>query len=126
MTGRIKVNKLVCSALLFGISGAGCGGTAQNTCSITANVVPATGSADHALASPGNQVQYATQSSAAGNCPAAPDTLGTWSTSDGTNTSITQQGLATCFTATASAATISNSGMVRGIKSFTPASLTCH
>jgi hypothetical protein len=112
---------LVCGPVL-----AGCGGTTQNTCSITANVVPATGTADHALAPPGNQVQFAMQSSVAGNCPLAADTQGTWSTSDGTNTSINQQGLATCVNATASPATISNSGMVRGIKGFTPASLTCH
>jgi hypothetical protein len=113
--------ELFCCGLLI----SGCGSSTQNSCTITANVAPASAMADHALAPPGNQVQFTTQSSAFGNCPLAPDTLGTWSASDTTNTSISQQGLATCLNATPSPATISNSGMVRSIKAFTPATLTC-
>jgi hypothetical protein len=110
---------------LFGLLITGCGGSTQNSCTLTANVAPAAATADHTLPPPGNQVQFTAQSSAAGNCPLAPDTLGTWSTSDTTNTSINQQGVATCLNATGTPATISNSGMVRSIKAFTPATLTC-
>lgn len=113
------------SALALLLSGvAGCGGS-QNSCTITATISPASATADHALAPPGNQVQFMTQSSAAGNCPLTPDVLGTWATSDSTNTSINQQGLATCLNATTTPATITNNGMVRGIKGFTPATLAC-
>jgi hypothetical protein len=112
--------------LLFcGLMISGCGGSTQNSCTITANVAPAGAMADHTLAPPGNQVQFAAQSDAVGNCPLAPDILGTWATSDTTNTSINQQGLATCLNATTTPATISNSGVVRSTKAFTPATLTC-
>jgi hypothetical protein len=112
--------------LSCGLVMGGCGGAAQNSCTITANVVPASATADHTLAAPGNQVQFTAQGDAVGNCPLAPDTLGTWSTSDPTNVAINQQGLATCLGATSTPATIRNSGMIREIKGFTPASLTCH
>ncbi|HET7873413.1 MAG TPA: hypothetical protein VFL42_12920 [Terriglobales bacterium] len=113
--------KLFCCGLLI----SGCGGSTQKSCTITANVAPANATADHALAPPGNQVQFTTQSSAFGDCPLAPDTLGTWSTSDATNTSISQQGLAICLNATTTPAAISNSGTARSIKAFAPAALTC-
>jgi Flp pilus assembly protein TadG len=115
----------VVGLFLCAILPAGCGGTAPS-CTITANVAPAAATADHALAAPGNQVQFSAQSSVTGTCPLSPDTKGTWSTSDTTNTSIDQQGLATCLAATSTPATISNSGLVREIKGFTPATLTCH
>ena len=115
------LNLVFCGLLI-----SGCGGSAQNSCTITAKVAPASAIADHTLAPPGNQVQFAAQSGAVGNCPLAPDILGTWSTSDTTNTSINQQGLATCINATTMPATISNSGLVRSTKAFTPATLTCH
>lgn len=114
------LNLLLCGLLI-----SGCGGSTQNSCTITANVAPAGAIADHTLAPPGNQAQFTTQSGAVGNCSLAPDILGTWSTSDTTNTSINQQGLATCLNATTTPATISNSGMVRSTKAFTPATLTC-
>ena len=122
---RLNLLKASCSALFLVMSGAGCGGSTQNSCKITANVTPAAAIADHTLAPPGNQAQFTAQSSVAGNCPLLPDTLGSWSTSDTVNTSINQQGLATCLNATATSATISNSGTVRG-RAFTPATLTCH
>lgn len=104
----------------------GCGGGYGNTCTITAAITPATATADPSLPPPGNQVQFSLSSSVKGNCPLIPDTLGVWSTSDTTHTSITQQGLATCTTngPTAIAATISNSGTVGG-HPFTSATLTC-
>ena len=122
----MKIFRTTLSLWCCGILISGCGSSMQNGCTITANVAPASATADHTLAPPGNQVQFTAQSSAVGNCPLAPDTLGTWSTSDTTNTSINQQGLATCLNATTTPATISNSGMVRSIKAFTPATLTCH
>ncbi|HEX7286244.1 MAG TPA: hypothetical protein VF532_08685 [Candidatus Angelobacter sp.] len=118
---HFALSVLLCCLLI-----SGCGGSTQNSCTITANVAPASAIADHTLAPPGNQVQFAAQSGAVGNCPLAPDILGTWSTSDTTNTSINQQGLATCLNATTTPATVSNSGMVRSTKAFAPATLTCH
>src|ERR1700747_3363683 len=102
----------------------GCGGSVNNTCTITANVIPASATADHAVSPPGNQVQFSTSATVSGNCPLIPDTLGTWSTSDPGNTSISGTGLATCLSATTTPATISNRGTVRGTK-FTSATLTC-
>ena len=103
---------------------AGCGGSPQNSCNITAIVTPLSAISDHLAAPPNNQIQFATASSVSGNCPLTPDTLGTWSTSAPGNTSIDSTGLATCLSATTTPATISNSGTVRGRK-FTSATLTC-
>jgi hypothetical protein len=100
------------------------------TCTITAAVTPATATADHALAAPGSQVQFTASSTVTGNCPLTPDFLGSWSTSDATNTFLTTnaqnplQITATCRNATPNPATISYNGTVRG-HSFTPATLTC-
>jgi len=106
----------------------GCGGSMSNSCIITANVTPASAIANHNLAPPANQVQFSTIGNATGNCPLLPDMVGTWSTSDPGHTSISNQagsvGLATCLGATATPATISNSGTIRG-KGFTSATLAC-
>jgi len=103
---------------------ASCGGYGNNTCNITAAVSPATATADHSMAPPGNQEQFSLQSSVSGNCPYIPDTVGTWSTSD-PNVPITPQGLATCQNGSVSViATISNSSTARG-HAFTSATLTC-
>src|SRR5215472_3349955 len=105
----------------------GCGTSpAQTSCTITANVTPVNATADHNATPPGNQMQFALNTDVQGTCPAAADVAGTWSTSDPANTSVNQQGLATCLGATTKPATISNSGMVRHVKSFAPAALTCH
>jgi hypothetical protein len=120
----MKTLLLFLAATVFGVACAGCGGTPQNSCNITAIVTPASAIADHNLAAPGNQVQFATVSSVSGNCPLIADTLGTWSTSDPGNTSISGSGLATCLGATTTPATISNSGTVHG-RGFTSATLTC-
>ena len=121
----MKTSILFLAATLLSVCWIGCGGSSSNDCVITANVVPASAIADHSAASPGNQVQFSTSSTVSGNCPLIPDTLGTWSTSDPGNTSISGTGLAACLSATTTPATISNSGTVRGRK-FASATLTCH
>jgi hypothetical protein len=102
-----------------------CGGSA-NTCTIDAVIVP---SGATVTTPPGGSAQFSLKSSVSGNCPLAPDRLGTWSTSDPNNTSIDAQGVATCHVMTAGSApvvaTISNSGTVRGHQ-FMTATLTCN
>ena len=120
----MKTSIMFLAAIFFSVCWIGCGGSSTNNCLITANVVPASAIADHNAAAPGNQVQFSTSSTVSGNCPLIADTLGTWSTSDPGNTSISNAGLATCLSATTTPATISNSGTVRGRK-FTSATLTC-
>jgi hypothetical protein len=103
----------------------GCGGYGSTgACQITAVITPPNASADHSAVPPGNQAQFSLQSSVSGNCPYIADKLGTWSTSDPANTTISNQGLATCVNATATPATISNSGTVRG-HAYASATLTC-
>jgi hypothetical protein len=101
-----------------------CGGSSNSTCSISAKVIPASATADHNLAPPGNQAQFSLQSSVNGNCPLIADEIGTWSTSDTANTRVDNNGLASCSGATPAAATISNSSTIRG-HAFTSATLTC-
>jgi len=120
----MKSSVVFLAAIFLSVSCIGCGGTPQNSCNITAIVTPLSAIADHNAPSPGNQVQFSTSSTVSGNCPLIADTLGTWSTSDPGNTSISGTGLATCLGATTTPATISNSGTVRGRK-FTSATLTC-
>jgi hypothetical protein len=121
----MKSSVLFLAAIFLSIAYAGCGGSPQNSCTITAIVTPLSAISDHLAAPPDDQVQFATVSSVSGNCPLIPDTVGSWSTSDPGNTSIDSTGLATCLGATAAPATIRNSGMVRGTVSFSPATLTC-
>lgn len=120
----MKTLLLLLAAIFLSAACAGCGGTPQNTCNITAIVTPLSAISDHLAAPPGNKVQFATVSSVSGNCPLIADTLGTWSTSAPGNTSIDSTGLATCLGATTTPATISNSGTVHG-RGFTSATLTC-
>jgi hypothetical protein len=120
----MKSSVVFLAAIFLSVACAGCGGSPQNTCNITAIVTPASAISDHLAAPPDDQVQFALVSSVTGNCPLIADTLGTWSTSDPGNTSIDSAGLAKCLGATTTPATISNSGTVRGRK-FTSATLTC-
>lgn len=105
-------------------------GDPSNTCTITAAVTPATSTADHTLSPPGNQAQFTASSTVTGNCPLTPDFLGSWSTSDSINTTLTTntqnplQAAATCRNAAPTPATIGYSGTVRG-HAFTSATLTC-
>ena len=121
----MKTQAHALALLLLGFVMAGCGGSTQS-CTITAKISPPSATADHALAPPGNQVQFMTQSNVVGNCPLTPDILGSWATSDTTNTSINQQGVATCLNATSTPAMITNSGKIRSTTSFPPAALACH
>src|SRR6266481_6390568 len=112
MPGRLWLLPLLLSSALITI----CCGTSSDTCVITTSITPQNATADHNAAAPGNQVQFSLLSSVKGNCPLTPDFLGLWSTSDPVNTTIGNQapiqGLATCFNATPTPATISNSSTV--------------
>ena len=105
-----------------------CGGS-SNTCVINSDVTPSTATADHSAAAPGNQVQFSVTGSVKGNCPLTTDSVGVWSTSDPTNTTISNQdptrGLATCLNGTPAAVTITNTGTIRG-QGSNPAKLTCN
>jgi len=118
----MKTNLWLLAAMLSSLMLASCGGYGNNTCTISAAITPATATADHTLAPPGNQAQFALTSSVKGNCPYIADLVGVWSSSDPTNAPINGQGVATCKAATS--ATISNNSTVRG-HSFTSATLTC-
>lgn len=106
----------------------GCSGDSIDPCSITANIVPASASADHSAAAPGNRVQFSLVSNVQGSCPFIADVLGAWSTSDPVHTTVSNKGptkgLATCLQTTPTSVTISNSGTVRGHK-YSSASLVC-
>lgn len=119
----MKTLMLLVALIFLGLF-VGCGGTPSDQCHITAFVTPISTISDHLAAPPGNQVQFTLVSSVSGNCPLAPDTLGTWSTSAPGNTSIDSTGLAKCLGSTTTPATISNSGTVHG-RGFTSATLTC-
>ena len=121
----MKTSLLFLAMTFISVLCAGCGGAPRNSCTITAIVTPQSAISDHSAAPPDDQVQFAAVSTVSGNCPLTPDTLGTWSTSAPGNTSISSTGLATCLSATTTPASISNSGMVRGTVSFSPATLTC-
>jgi hypothetical protein len=105
-----------------------CGLGTSNNCAITANTTPRAATADHS-APPGNQVQFSLQTAVEGMCPMVADQLGSWSTSDPINTTISNDastdGLATCLNATPGPVTITNSSRVRG-KTYPSASLTCN
>jgi len=101
-------------------------------CPVDPVVLPATATADHTASPPGNQVQF----SAVVEWPSPPPpgvcpqiiAVGSWTTSDPVNTSISNQpataGLATCLNATPSPATIGYTDMAFG-KPYTSATLTC-
>ena len=112
--------------MLYGAFLVGCGG---NGCAITAAVTPTHATADHSAAAPANQAQFSTESAASPNCPLVADKVGSWSTSDPVNTTISNQaptqGLATCLNATPNPVRIDNSGNVRG-HAMRPATLTCN
>jgi len=99
-------------------------GFSRATCTINTAILPLNATADHNAAAPGNEVQFSLSSAVEGNCPMIPDILGQWSTSDPANTTISNQGLATCLGATAEPVTISNSGMVRAHR-YPTAALMC-
>ena len=104
-------------------------GSGTTNCTPTTIVIPASATADHTLVAPGNQVQFSTQFTGVPGC-SYPNLIvvGTWSTSDSLNTSISNdsstRGLATCLNTTPNPVTVSYSGRDSGY-GFTPATLTC-
>lgn len=110
----------------------GCGGSpnSSNSCQPTALLIsPANGMADHAATPPGNQVQYSGMEQLPPGCvQTALVPILTWTTSDTTNTSITNApgttpGTATCINATPQPATITGSLPGGGLSGT--ATLTC-
>ena len=99
-------------------------GTYNNTCAVHAAVLPTDVQAAHNEAPPGNQIQFAVSATSTGKCPLLVGHIGSWSTSDPENTTISNQGLATCVGATPTPATITNDGRVLGY-GITSADLTC-
>lgn len=112
-----------------------CGGSQQN-CDLTAlSILPASATADHAISSPGNQVQFSAGPVTKGVCVAGAcvNCWGqTWTTSDSVNVSISNDasdnGTATCLGSTNGAVTITAKAPVVGKSSQTvtgTATLTC-
>ncbi len=111
----------------------GCQAVTNTPCTVNATVVPQAATADHTQQAPGNQVTFSTSVTVGGNCVSHPlDKLGSWSTSDATDISISTisqvphnaQALATCLHATLAPVTISFDGIESGY-TFTSATLTC-
>lgn len=104
-------------------------GSSSNPCKASATVTPASATADHSTASPGDQVQFSTAFSSSGGC-ALPQIVsaGKWSTSDPADVTITNnsqsQAVAACVNATPGPVTVSYSGTIYGY-SFASATLTC-
>ena len=118
---------LVATAMLL-IS---CGGntTMNKDCNPTGLAInPASGTADHTQAAPGNQVQYAGMLQYPTGCavPSVVPVL-TWTTSDTTDTSIssgtTNPGLATCLNVTTQPTTITGTDPTNSLKGT--ATLSC-
>jgi hypothetical protein len=124
----MRVQLCLASVVLLSCALAIACGSSSNRCVISIALTPQSATADHNAIAPGNQVQFSTESSVAGNCPMTPDYVGVWSTSDPANTSISNQaptqGLATCLHATPMPATISNSSKIRG-QPYPSATLVC-
>lgn len=119
--------KRLLGILIFCASLSACAAV-SDPCTINTAIVPANATADHSAATPGDQVQFSLSSSVKGNCPLLPDKLGSWSTSDPVNTTITNQtaaqAIVKCLNPTATSATITNSGSIRG-RPFPAATLVC-
>ena len=104
-------------------------GSNHTTCTFTPGIAPSNGQADHAASPPKNQVQFSVVAPSTGDCPLIVGQVGSWSTSDPVNTTISNEspteGLATCLNATPSPVTIANDGQVLG-HSIASANLTCN
>ena len=129
----VPVRMLLLGALAgFALILSSCGFGTASSCSISNNLSPATATADHNMASPGNQAKFLLSSQVSGTCPMVADFQGSWSTSDPVDISLLTINAqfpnnitATCLGATSGAATISNSSTIRG-KPFPPAKLICN
>lgn len=94
---------------------------------------PATATASHTAAAPGNQQQFSNNPVFHQGCPALPLAFGfaTWSVSDPANVSISNAkdstyGTATCTGATAGPATVTATATLNGSTVSGSASLTCN
>ena len=124
---------LVMAAFLISV---GCGGSQQN-CELTAlSISPSSGTADHTLSSPGNQVQFFAGPLLKGHqcaVPACVNCMGqTWTVSDTVNVSISNNasdnGTATCLAATNGAVTVTATAPISTQSTKTvsgTATLTC-
>ena len=132
MPRPFRLASLVVTALLISI---GCGGGTQNCVMTALSVSPSSANADHAMAAPGNQVQFFAGPVTKGQCVAGGcvNCWGqTWTVSDPVNVSIsnnaTDNGTATCLGSTNGAATITATVPAAGKSSQTvtgTAMLTC-
>ncbi len=132
MLKPLRLTSLVVTTFLASL---GCGGNQQN-CDLTAlSVLPSSATADHAVSSPGNQVQFFAGPITKGQCVAAGcvNCSGqTWTVSDTVNVSISNSandnGTATCLGATNGAVTITATAPVSTKNTKTvsgTATLTC-
>jgi len=137
-----RVNYFLCLPflllLLLVMFNAGCGGTSaqQPDCStaVALGIVPSSGSADHAAASPGNKVSFFASDVLPQGCIPRPGPIRHdlhWTVSDTTNTTIgntpnVDDGLATCANATPAPVTVTATGPnERGTTISGTATLTC-
>jgi len=125
--------------LLLVVFGIGCGGKSsppQVDCTIALglDVIPQSGTADHAAAAPGNQVPFFGADSTRPGCIPTPGPLRTdlkWSVSDTVDTKIgntlnVDYGVATCINATPAPVTVTATGTNRlGATITGTGALTC-
>ena len=125
---------LIFGALLLSLAAAGCGGSSSHDCNMTGiSISPASGSANHSAAAPGNQQQFMASPVLPQGCvpPPLPFGFATWSVSDPVNVSISNakdqtNGVATCNGATAGAITVTASTAVANGTVTGMAKLTCN
>src|SRR5215471_13792799 len=122
-------------ALLLSLAGAGCGGSGNHDCNMTAvSISPASAIANHSAAPPGNQQRFIPGPVLPPGCPPPPLPFGfaTWSVSDPVNVSISNakdqtNGVATCMAATAGAITVTATATNgNGTTASGTAMLTCN
>jgi len=112
-----------------------CGNTQENCEFSGLSVTPSSGTADHALSAPGNQMQFAAAPVTKGQCAAGAcvNCWGqTWTVSDPVNVSISNEsvdnGIATCLGKTNGAVTVTATAPVASKSTKTvsgTATLTC-
>ena len=122
--------------LLLTAFSVGCGGSSTPDCGVAVAlfVAPASGTADHLAASPGNKVQFVGGNQPPAGCPPPPVAIRTdlkWTVSDPANVTIgntqgVDYGVATCNSATAGAVTVTATGAnIRNAPITGMAALTC-
>lgn len=130
------VSCLVFFVALLTMAIVGCGGHSQPNCGVAVSlfVAPASATADHTAAAPGNKVSYVGGDTPPPGCPPTPGPLRLdlkWSVSDPANTTIgntpnVDYGIATCINATPSPVTVTATGAnSQGTTITGTATLTC-